>query len=102
MHKTTLSLSACAAAAALALTGCTGASPYPTGEITELAEKDAWIEYDCTIDGLGEIQPETCEAEYVEDCYMVRFETSDGIEFADCTDRAAWRRLKVGETYTDD
>jgi hypothetical protein len=77
-------------------------SPYPSGEVIEVAEKDEWVEYDCTIDGAGDIEPESCDAEYVEDCYMVRFVTDDGVEFTDCTDKSAWKAIDVGDDYVDE
>lgn len=85
----------------LALSAC-GGSPYPSGEVIELAEKDEWVEYDCTIDGDGDIMAESCEAEYVQDCFMVRFVTDDGIEFADCTDKSVWLGLEPGDDYVDE
>lgn len=86
----------------LSACGDWASSPYPSGEIIELSEKAEQVEYDCTIDGLGDIKPESCNAEYVENCYMVRFVTEDGIEFIDCTDKGAWKNLDVGDDYTDD
>jgi hypothetical protein len=85
----------------LSLAAC-GGSPYPSGEVIELAEKDEWVEYDCTIDGDGDIMAESCEAEYVEDCYMVRFLTADGVEFMDCTDKGVWNGLDIGDNYVDE
>ena len=85
----------------LFLSAC-GGSPYPSGEVIELAEKDEWVEYDCTIDGDGDIMAESCEAEYVQDCFMVRFVTDDGIEFMDCTDKSVWLGLEPGDDYVDE
>lgn len=95
---------AAAAVGVLSLAACGDwtSSPYPSGEVIELAEKEEWVEYDCTIDGYGDIMPESCEAEYVEDCYMVRFVTDDGVEFSDCTDKSVWQAIDVGDDYIDE
>lgn len=98
--RTALATAACGAAL-LMLPACGGWSSgpqEPSGTIVRLEEREQAFETDCVVATDGP----SCEAvEPEEDCNLVVFEDTSGLEYSDCIGQTEWEKLKLGDSYTD-
>jgi hypothetical protein len=98
--RTALAALACGGAL-LVLPACgdwSSAPQEPSGTIVRLEEREQAFETDCVVATDGP----SCEApESEEDCNLVVFEDTNGLEYSDCIGQTEWDKLKLGEPYTD-